>query len=89
MSLVKYGDISYPNVLCIHFLRLSSRFLMKHYSHNTKLSAYAIAVVYNLVNDTYDSSHLEYIVRNVDIMNLIYSRGLSEEGGNFHCFSSF
>ena len=58
---------------------------MKHYSHNAKLTSYAIAVLYNLVN--YQESmpcefaHLEYVVKNRDVMHLVFSRGLPDNEG--------
>lgn len=85
---MKFGNTSCLIVLCTFCPSILIRFLMKHYSHNIKLSSYAIAVVFNLANDTYNTSHLESIVGNIDVMNLIYSRGLSEEGGViFYSFS--
>lgn len=58
---------------------------MKHYSHNAKLTSYAIAVLYNLVNyqglTPREFAHLEYVVKSRDVMHLVFSRGLPDNEG--------
>ena len=66
---------------------IPSSFLMKHYSHNTKLTSYAIAALYNLVNyqesTPREFAHLEYVVKSRDVMHLVFSRGLPDN----ECFA--
>lgn len=59
------------------------RFIMKQYSHNAKLCVYAIAVVYNLVSasSTVAQNHLSLLAGHVDMLNLIFSKGLPEDKG--------
>ena len=82
---MRCGSFSFRTALRFPAFGMASRFLMKHYSHNSKLTSYAIAVVYNLVNykdpSPRDYSHLEYVVRNRDVMHLIFSRGLPDNEG--------
>ena len=64
---------------------IPSSFLMKHYSHNAKLTSYAIAVLYNLVNyqesPPREFANLEYVVKSRDVMHLVFSRGLPDNEG--------
>ena len=70
------------NEVWIVFIPDCFTFLMKHYSHNAKLTSYAIAVLYNLVNyqesTPREFAHLEYVVKSRDVMHLVFSRGLPD-----------
>ena len=80
-----YGLYLYLIVLCmvIFYNIFNDRFVMKQYSHNAKLSAYSIAVIYNLVNSSsfVAQAHLSTLTRHVDMMNLLFSKGLPEDEG--------
>ena len=81
-----YGTYSSLTALCMFFfpIVLSNRFVMRQYSHNAKIGAYSIAVIYNLVNSSSVTAqaHLSMLTRHVDMMNLIFSKGLPEDEGS-------
>lgn len=81
-----FGAYSSQTALCkqiIYIKKVMYRFIMKQYSHNAKLCVYAIAVVYNLVSasSTVAQNHLSLLAGHVDMLNLIFSKGLPEDKG--------
>ncbi|KAK8826037.1 hypothetical protein WA556_003767 [Blastocystis sp. ATCC 50177/Nand II] len=54
-------------------------FLLKHFSHNTKITTYTLAVLYNFVNDSASLPRLAEFTHTADSVNLLFARSLSED----------